>query len=200
MKRTMRLIACLLCLATLLAFASCAAQTEEGVPEGMTSATCVDAKYRLYVPTHWTVNIAYGVSGAYRTFSEQSTVSVQYYETTDVLLDEMKSALAESGKDPQDSSARIQWFAEERCMASVRERSLDGEITLVEEDCIASELGGLNAYQYHYTALINGQTLHFLQRVARRFGHFYVFTFTATEEAYATHIEAVKNMIAKVEL
>ena len=195
MKRSMRLLACLLCFVTLFMLASCAIQTEDGVPEGMLSATCVDAKYRLYVPTHWTPQTSYGVSGAYRTFSNQSTVSVSYYPMNDVLLGQMKEDLAASGKDPQDSTARIQWFAEKQCQESVRARTLNGEITLVEEDCIATELGGLNAYQYHYTALINGNTVHFLQRITRRFGNFYVFTFTATADMYEMCLSDVNTIL-----
>lgn len=195
MKVYLRLLACLVCLAAMLGLVSCGKNQEEGVPEGMISATCTGAYYRLYVPNYWTANTSYGVSGAYRALGQQSTVSVGAYPVTAELEAQMRAGISTNGGNPDGSGDRINWYAEHYCQASVKERALNEKIELVAEECIASELGGANAYQFRYSALINGQTFQFLQLVAERGSVFYVFTYTATEEMYDLYVADVRTML-----
>ena len=181
MKNTVRillvaLLAVLLCAVMLLSLASCAKNSEE-VPDGMQIASCAGADYRLYVPTSWVVNNSYGVSGAYRNIKEQSTVSVVSYPVSNY-----SAHMAENGVNVEDSGERIAWFWNDQCRTAVARQDLNGEIALVEEECVSTSLGGANAKQYRYSALIDGQRLHFLQVVAEREGRFYVFTMSANEK------------------
>ena len=189
MKLSNRIFAFLLCAVVLLSLASCAKGGEE-VPEGMQIASCAGAEYRLYVPTSWVVNTSYGVSGAYRTIGEQSTVSVVSYPVSDYT-----ARMTEGEIDIANSGARIAWFWENECRTAVSHQALNGEISLIEEGCISTSLGGANAKQYRYSALINGERLDFLQIVAEREEKFYVFSMTANERMLETCLTDVSKML-----
>ena len=76
-NRFCRLTALLLCTLMLLTCVACAAEEGgETSPEGMQNATVAGADFRLYVPTHWSANTAYGVSGGFYHLTQQSTVSL----------------------------------------------------------------------------------------------------------------------------
>ena len=86
------------------------------------------------------------------------------------------------------------------------ERYTDGAITVIKEN-EATVFGNADAaLAYEYTYTYRGQSYHTYQvilvhekiPVFLRKG--YVFTFTATEDVYATHMDAVQKMIAKVAL
>ncbi len=189
MKLSNRIFAVLLCALMLLSLASCANQSEE-IPEGMQIASCAGADYRLYVPTFWVVNTSYGVSGAYRNIKEQSTVSVVSY-----LVSDYAARMEEAGVNMEESGARIAWFWEDQCRTAVERQELNGEISLVEEECVDTSLGGANAKQYYYNALIDGQRLYFLQTVAELDGKFYVFTLTANERMLESCLADGKAML-----
>lgn len=189
MKLRNRIFAVLLCAVVLLSLASCSKGGEE-VPDGMQIASCAGAEYRLYVPTSWVVNTSYGVSGAYRTIGEQSTVSLVSYAVSDYT-----ARMTEGGIDVENSGARIAWFWENECRVAISRQALNGEITLIEEECISTSLGGANAKQYRYSALINGERLHFLQTVAEREGKLYVFTMTANERMLETCLTDAAKML-----
>ena len=194
MKHIARLSACLLSLALLLGFSSCATQGETA-PTGMMIASCAGADYRLYVPNTWVLNTSYGVSGAYRDLERQSTVSVNRYPITEELRAEMNEAMPGEGKNPEEMADRIGWFAEQYCQAPVRERALDRKLDFVEDECIPFTLDGVNARQYRYSGLVNGTTLQFRQIIAERDEAFYVFTFTATTEMYEMYARDVDTML-----
>ena len=192
MKRYARLIAVLLCAVTVFALASCANTTEE-VPSGMQIASCNNADYRLYVPTSWVLNTSYGVSGAYRSLDQQSTVSVVSYDVGDY-AEQMQAA----GVNMEESGARIKWFWDTQCYAPVQSKAFNKTLTLVEEECVATSLDGANAKQYRYHGSIQQDVwteLHFLQVVAEREARFYVFTFTATEEMFGMYRSEVDQML-----
>ena len=193
MKVYVRLIAAILCVVTLLAFASCA-KSEDDVPEGMQLVSCAGADYRLYVPTSWMPNTTYGVSGAYRNLDKQSTVSVMTYEAA-AYQEQMTAA----GISEDDTEARIQWFWENQCLKPVESRALDQKVTLGEgsgEELVY--LGGAKAKEYCYHGVIQAAErleLHLLQVVAERNSRFYVFTFTATAEMYDLYLSEVRGSI-----
>lgn len=193
MKVHVRLIAALLCMVTLLAFASCAKSAED-VPEGMQLVSCAGADYRLYVPTSWVANTTYGVSGAYRSLDKQSTVSVMTYGA-----DAYGEQLTAAGISQEDTEARIQWFWENNCLAPVKSRALDQTVTFGEGSGEGlTYLGGAKAKEYSYHGVIQTAErleLHFLQVVAERNARFHVFTFTATAEMYDMYLSEVKDSI-----
>lgn len=189
MKLSNRIFAALLCAVMLLSLVSCSKGGEEA-PEGMQIACCAGADYRLYVPTSWVVNTSYGVSGAYRNIKEQSTVSVVSYPVGDYT-----AGMTEAGVNMTESGARIEWFWNDQCLSAVARQALNGEVTRVEEECVSTSLGGANAKQYRYSALIDGQRLHFLQVVAERGERFYVFAFTANEKMFESCISDALKML-----
>lgn len=192
MKLYARLIAALLCVVAIFSMASCA-DTAENVPDGMQIASCANADYRLYVPTSWVLNTSYGVSGAYRTLSQQSTVSVTSYDVQDY-AEQMQAA----GVNMEESGERIAWFWNTQCYAPIQSKAFNQTVTLVEEECVATSLDGANAKQYRYHGSVRKDVwteLHFLQVVAERQSKFYVFTFTATAEMFEAYRSEVKQML-----
>ncbi len=182
----LRLLAALLLLGTLFSAVSCASEEDTLVPEGMQSATAYGATYRLYVPTTWSLTILPGISGAYYNVAQQSAVSVAEYP------------IDKSGGDmpapPEGNKSLTDYFFEENLLAQITLLST-GEVHLYEEDCIATTLGGANAYQYHASATVAGEVTHFLHVIAQQDNKFYVFSFTATENLYTRCMSDVQKML-----
>ena len=182
----LRLLASLLLLGTMLFAVSCVAEEDTLIPEGMQPATAYGATYRLYIPTTWSPKILPGISGAYYNAVQQSAVSVAEYP------------IDKSGGDmpapPVGNKSLTDYFFEENLLTQITLLST-GEVHLYEEDCIATTLGGANAYQYHASATVAGEVTHFLHVIAQQDNKFYVFSFTATEELYERCMEDVKKML-----
>lgn len=170
------LLAILLLSATL---ASCV-KKENDAPDGMMVASAAGADYLLYVPTTWNLNTYYGVSGAYRDATAQSSVSVQKYS----------SAAFESAEGENRNA--LYW--ETVLLPQIQSRALNGEVNAYAADeahaAHAMFLGGTAAEYRHVTALVPTReegaraTLHFVTVVAERNGNFYVLSYAGTEEAY----------------
>ena len=84
------------------------------------------------------------------------------------------------------------------------ERYTDGEITVIRQD-ENGEFGNADvAWIYEYTYTYRGQSYHTYQvliidqKIPLIYYKGYVFTFTATEESYETHLDSVKKMMQKV--
>lgn len=173
MKRIGRILAALFLIgAAVLGLVACK-QTESDVPEGFLTATCYGADYRFYVPSTWTVNNTYGVSAAYRTSTDLSTVSVHKYTITE----ETETALA--GKED-----RLASYWETELLPAFRDQASDNTLQTVDEDCIYTMLGNQNALQRHVTAQVRGETAHCIQLVVEYRGAFYVFTYLSNEKYY----------------
>ncbi len=86
------------------------------------------------------------------------------------------------------------------------ERYTDGPINVIKENEAVSFGNADQALAYEYTYTYRGEIYHTYQvilvhdKIPVFLKKGYVFTFTATEDAYATHIENVQNMMAKVDL
>ncbi len=172
-NRIFKALTAMLCLCAVLLCTSCSLAKTDSAPDGMQTATAAGDDFRLYVPTSWNLNTAYGISGAYYSLNNQSSVSVVKYPVTDT----MKTAM-EGETNPTD------WFYQTELYTQL-ESSASGPIIKHEEDCISTVLGGANARQYHYSAPINAEKLHFLHIIAEKSNAFYVFSFVANEELYA---------------
>lgn len=163
----------MLCLCAMLLCSSCSFAKTDSAPNGMQTATAAGADFRLYVPTSWNLNTAYGISGAYYTLNNQSSVSVVKYPITGEMADAIK-----------EEKNRTEWFFQNECYPQL-ENCTSGAIERHEADCVSTVLGGANARQFHYSATIEGKKLHFLQVIAEKNHAFYVFSFVANEELYA---------------
>lgn len=155
---------------------------ENDAPDGMMIVSAAGADYLLYAPTTWNRNTVYGVSGAYRDVSEQSTVSVSRFSA--------EGFTAEEGAD------RNAAYWETVCLPLIRAVALNGEVTDRTGDDSAALFGGADAVRRHVSAIVNGKTLHFVRIIAERNGYFYVFAFTVTDALYDYCI-ADANKMAK---
>lgn len=193
MKRIIKATALLLCLCMLFAFSACNKDQPEGVPDGMILASAAGADFRLYVPTTWNLNTAYGISGAYFNLSRQSTVSVVKYPITEDMQTEL-DALTASVPSEQLGEERIDWFFTNYCKPVMESQSLGGSFG-EEEKKAPALLDTANAWRYHYKGIVNQKSLQFLQIVAEREGAFYVFGFTVEEELYEVRLGDVNSML-----
>ncbi|MBQ8309389.1 MAG: hypothetical protein IJX80_00065 [Clostridia bacterium] len=185
-----RCIAFLLCAVILVVCVSCASTGDETLPSGMQLATVAGADFRLYVPTHWSVNVAYGVSGGFYSLSEQSTVSMMKYAITE----EMRSELPAPTEEDAMVEARAGWFYENELLPSVEAMTTDG-VTTQGIDCIEVLLDGVNARQYHIKARIESAEMHFLYVVGERNDAFYVLSYAVTDNLYLMLVEDYVNIL-----
>ena len=188
MKPMKKIAAILCCIAILLSFAACANQNDDGTPEGMKNATAAGSEFRLYVPSVWNVNVAYGVSGAYFTMTQQSTVSAVKY----VIDTEMQAAMDEAGLVGGD---RLDWFWDNECKAAVQSVAVGGSMTVVTEDSASLTLDGVNAHKHHITALTQGHVMHFVHVLAERSGAFYVIAFVIEDSLYTGLIDHMGRIL-----
>ena len=189
MKRFSKLTALLCCVALLVCCVSCANTGGSDVPEGMKLASAAGADFRLYVPSVWNVNTAYGVSGAYYKLAQQSTVSMVKYAITETMETAMTEAEIANGGD------RLDWFWETECKSAVEDMALGGSLNEITDGRENIVLDGVNAHKFHIKANVNGETLHFVHVVAEKDTAFYVFTYTAEEALYAALLENVTRML-----
>jgi len=211
MKRSYKKALLLLCLCAILFTAvSCGTPSDPSIPEGMKLATAAGDEFRLYVPSVWTVNTAYGVSGAYFTMSEASNVSAVKYEITPEMNDAMTAAGIAGGD-------RLDWFWTTYCLAAVEQVAVDtpkqhddtqksedatgnGESETTENEGVDSLLlGACNARRYHVSATVNGKKMHFVHVVTENKGGFFVLTYTATENLYAALLDNLTSIIENFE-
>lgn len=189
-KKTLRGFSLLLLIGILVgSLVACRKDEGEAIPEGMQIANCEGDDFRLYVPTSWNLNNAYGVAGAYYNISVQSTVSVVKYPVTE----EMQAALP-AGGDAEKNAVRIDTYAELYCKKAIAEQAV-GEVSNEDLNLDISLLDGVTARQYHYVAAVKGENLHFLQVICEKGGAFYVFTFTCSDDLYENLLPDVERML-----
>ena len=174
MKSIRTALLAVICLGMILSMTACAAGNTD-VPEGMKLATAGGDDFRLYVPTVWNENVAYGVSGAYYNMKTQSTVSAVKYPLTE----EVETALGDAV-----GSARLDAYYAWACLPAIETVALEGSVLRVEEETESILLDTLNARRYHAKATVSGSTLHSVHVLAERSGAIYVLTFTLADSVY----------------
>ncbi len=196
-RRYLRFAAILLCVSVLLSLAACAQSGEEGevAPAGMQFATAEGADYRLFIPTHWNVNLAYGISGGYYSLGTQSTISMESYPISADMEEKLAAAVAagerETGEESETGDAtpaspaklRADWFYENELKPLIASLA-SGGVEMVKINCVSVLLDGVNAQQYHASATVGESKLHFVQAVGERNGSFYVLSFTVEDALY----------------
>ena len=189
MKKTVKLLALLVCAAMLLSFTACNKDADKDVPSGMQIASAPGADFRLYIPTSWNPNIAYGVSGGYASLSRLSNVSMVKYPITEEMQAQLPAPDAENA-----SNDRIDWFYTTQCRPTLQAISLQGSFVEVEEKK-PDMINRLNAIRYHEKGNIDGQTVHFVQVITERANAFYVFSFIVLDELYERLYNDVEEML-----
>ncbi len=181
MKRIVKILglSVLFALLTVGICTSCV-KKENNAPDGMMIVSAKGADYLLYAPTTWNRNTMYGISGAYRNVSEQSTVSVNRF-----------SSEGFSAAEGADRNAEY-WETVYRPM--ICELVLNGNLTSYPDDDYATVLGGMNAVYRHVSGIVDGKQTHFVRVIAERNSFFYVFAFTSSETLYESCLNDVKKM------
>ena len=96
------------------------------------------------------------------------------------------------------------WEQREKELKELADTVTDGEgkektsYTLIHMDDKASEVNSTLRCSMEYTYIYQGKAMHIYQVYIRTSGYDYMFTYSTTEELYATHIDEAKRVAAKV--
>ena len=175
-----KLIAILLLLVLVTSLAACG-KNDDGVPEGMKDVAVENAAFYLYVPELWLSQSQGGISGAMSPRGNANIIATVYLPETGYL------------------DAQEYWT--KKCLADYTAEF--SEFTVIEAECKATTLGGMNAYQAVFTRKSAGQTYQQLQVIALQGGMIYTVQYTAVAgEAYNEWITNgdVANVIANFTL
>ena len=185
--------ALVLCMIT---FASCSG-ADDYVPAGYKKASNKNADYDLFVPEGWSVDMSTGVTTAYA--SDRSNISFVGFELDDTIIrfdpvasteETDDSNVDDTAKDASDiKTVEDYWKYYESAFESTfsnAEYLINGENML---------LSGIEAKKYVYKATVTGLEYIFMQVVAIKDKTVYVFTYTARENLYETHLEDVGDII-----
>lgn len=161
MKKVLSILL-IICLFTAI-LCSCSKNGEGDVPTGMKLASDpeISKGYSLFVPEAWTVDMSTGITSAYVSSVDRSSVSVTY-------------------EVPQESTIKEYWDNRVSQFSSVFE-----SFEIIEEG-VATKLGNADAASYTYTAEYNGHKYKFMQLFAIRGVYLYTFTYTALNEESVT--------------
>jgi len=151
-----KLIAMLLLLVMLTSFVACG-DDNDGVPEGMKNVAVENAAFYLYVPELWLSQSQGGVSGALSPKGNANVIATAYLPDVGYL-------------DAQD-------YWTKKCMEEYPQ--VFAKFDLIEEECAAATLGGINAYQAVFTHEMGGQTYKQMQVIAMDSAMIYTVQYTA---------------------
>ena len=197
------------------------------VPSGFQRISHDNADYYLYVPNGWVPDLSTGVTAAYVSEKDRSSISFMAFEVDDTLI---QAAVGSSSDEEtlSDSEALTTDVATDDSVITESGTAADSEtlpeglptITTVEEYWAYYEgqfkatfsdltysvegenvmLAGMKAKKYVYTATVTGQTYQFMQVVALKTGTVYIFTYTSTKEVFDSHMEKVNAILGYIAL
>ena len=190
MKKTISLIVVfVICIMSLV---SCS-KADDYVPAGYKKASNKNADYDLFVPAGWTVDISTGVTTAYAT--DKSNISFVGFELDDTMI-RFDPVTPDDEDEPSDDGEELDiktvddyWKYYESTFSSTfsdMEYLINGENML---------LSGIEAKKYAYKATVTEIEYVFLQVVALKNKTVYVFTYTAKESLYESHLTEVEEML-----
>lgn len=170
MKRQLfpRLLALVLLAVLTLSAVSCADNKIE-VPEGMQLCSDESLEYLFFVPAAWIVNTQSGTTSAFRSLDDPASVTVTAYSPEEAL-----------DVDGYWDECEEEYKSEFRNYTFVSETE--------------TEVAGLKAMEYVYTADFAGETYKFSQTVFIERSMFYIITYTATAKSFDTYLADVKQM------
>ncbi len=166
-----RLFAIIALISVLLCLASCGSNSKIA-PNGMVDATAPDAyTYTFYVPASWAISSFNGMSLAYHSLDDASSLSLSQYKLDSTTIDYAQH-----------------W---EICKEDYQTNLVD--FTLISEaNCM---LGEQAAGQYEFTAKIAGNQYKYMNVITVKDGMAYVLTYTSLEDKYDSHLEDVTKTI-----
>ncbi len=147
---------------------------KSNIPDGYQLVACEGDKFRLFVPQKgWMPNVAGGVSGAFTSLNENTSVNVFVADDAgELTIDEYWEICSQKYSEELDSY------------------SFSGK----SESLI---FGGQAAKKYVYSAkmLVEGENVayKFMQIMARYDGEMYILLYTSPEQYYDSHIEELEG-------
>ena len=147
-------------------------------PEGMKLISTDERAYRFFVPVAWKVNVRTEATAAYidEQDGRRTNVSVQMYMTGD-----------------ESQTVEQYW---EHCEKSYNE--IFSSFTLISSEDV--KMDGLSAKKYVYDVTSGAETYRQLQAIVKKGAMFYVVTYTASPEAFDSHLADVDKMIENFDI
>ncbi len=142
------------------------------VPDGMQIASEENEQYYLFVPKSWTLSQG-KTSGAYFSALDKSNVSVSAYLADVTMLD------IDSFWEKTENEYKT-YFSQ--------------GYELVTSGASA-KLGDTDAKKYEFKATLGNEKYMISEVIAQKNDIFYVFTYTALEDRYATHLSEVETIM-----
>ena len=179
-KNTIARLLCALLALSLLAGSLAACSNKSEVPDGYQYATCKGEYFRLFVPTQWTVSTGSGVSGAYYSLAEGTSVSL-----AEVHFDKPSDG-------GEDTTATLEDFFAAH-VADISDMS--GYKAEKEFD---ATLGSYKAKDITYTASKGGEAYRFRQVLTKVEGRFYLFTYSSKADVFDRWLDTVDGILENV--
>jgi hypothetical protein len=156
--------------AAALTLASCSSSSDQA-PAGMITASGDAALYDLYVPDDWSVDISTGMTCAYVSKNDPSSVSVTTWtpQYTDTTLDDWWEG-----------------YLSDISLAFDNVTEISSENTL---------LGGEAAVRHEYTATFADVEYHYMVIGALHGDIVYVFTYTSQGDSYEDNMDDVNTVL-----
>lgn len=167
-----KILCLLLCLAALFALSACGGKDALAAPYGYKLAS--DTKivdYALFVPMTWTVDKQGGVTSAYYSEGDPSSVTVTLYPLPEGVFD-----LDGYWENYKDTFTGVYGTPKDVAI----------ENTLLD---------GYEARQYAYTLPLGGAAYKFMQTVCIRAGAVYVITYASTAENFDLHLTDIETSV-----
>ncbi|MDD6265071.1 MAG: hypothetical protein PUB34_02030 [Clostridia bacterium] len=190
------IVSLLICTAVIFVLVSCAS-TESDAPDGMKILDQASGSYTVYIPNEWVADMSSGFASAYASSTDRSNISFTAYTVPD-------DALTPDGKYISD--AKSYWEYYENKLKDVlsdikyetygEETTEDGKSVAVNYSTV--KLDGLDANKYTFSAQLDGTDYKFIQIVCVHGTDVYIFCYTATEEAFDSHLDDVDKIVKNV--
>ncbi len=184
MKLFKRISLCVLAAALALCVCACGEAADLEAPEGMKKVDAATTSFTMYVPDSWTVDMSTGVISAYASLTDRANVSFTGFaldnENRAMTLDSFWETYSGDFKDTFGDS--MFYFDE------------NGEET-AEPFAAKTTLGGIAANKYVYRAKVTGEVYKFMQVTCIAAGTVYIFTYTAIDSAYESHLQEVGDIL-----
>lgn len=172
-KFVMQALSVLLLLVVCVGVASCSGAGN--APDGMTNMAAADAPFELYIPSGWLSQAESGISGARYSNTDTSNVTVTLYL-------------------PDDPYIKAEEYWANHLKPSYEKQF--SNFALVE-DGSDGRLGGRDGKKYVYTMTWGDVNYQQMQVIVNDGNWVYIFTYTATTDNYATHLEEVDRILAE---
>ncbi len=173
-----KFIALFLVFITIFALSSCGEQSE--APDGMILLENDKVTYKLYIPNAWTVDIADGVSAAYA--SDKSNISLMTMQWSSVnyeSFEEYCTNYYKNLKDTLQNVSEVEAYKDNQSFGSLP--ALKYVYTIGPD----AEEGEESEAKYKFMQIFSYDTT----------GQVYIFTYTALEANYETHIQSVNQIV-----